>query len=242
MEGINDSICYSYCSLSRPPTVKNDRTPGKFHPRASLGQARVDLPGPSPQAAICMLLAASAAGLCFQYGQDELSIFSFSFLLYTKLEHDRILDNFVRGKLFSFIKANPGVNCATLLLDLNIPHSTLLYHLGRLQSENLIMSREGGARKLYYPADIPLPAPGFSRLTGSQETVYGLILDSPGISQIDMASRLGVSKSAITYHIEALLEHGVISRERVGMRYHYFPKSSPQDGNQDVVPYVTPPV
>ena len=189
-----------------------------------------------------MMLAALVAGLCLQYHLEELPLLPFSLFMYTKLEHDKILDNFVRGKLFGFIQANPGIDCNTLLLDLNIPHSTLLYHLRRLESEELVLCSEDGARKRYYPADRSLPEPGPSRLTSSQETVYGLIFDAPGISQIEMAESLGVSKVAVTYPIKALLEKEVISRKRIGMRYHYFPTGSRENANEDVVAFVTPPV
>jgi predicted transcriptional regulator len=188
-----------------------------------------------------LLIAAAIAGSCQDDGPDLFLLLPLSMLMYTKLVHDKILDNFVRGKLFGFIQANPGEDCTTLMLNLDLPHGTLLYHLGRLEREELVTSRADGLHKRYYPANTSIPEPGPSRLTGSQETVYGLICGEPGISQIDMANKLGVSTVAVTYHLDALLEKEVISRKRIGLRYRYYPSGSGQASDVELDPFVTPP-
>jgi predicted transcriptional regulator len=189
-----------------------------------------------------LLIGAALVGLLMDDEMEMWMVFPFSILLYTKLDHDKILDNFVRGKLFGYIQANPGEDCNTLMLHLDMPHGTLLYHLRTLEREELVRSREDGIHKMYYPANMSLPDPGSRTLTDSQESVFGLICDEPGISQIEMAKKLGVSNVAVNYHLEALLKKGEVSRNRIGLRYHYYPAGSGDGGNGESSPSVTPPV
>jgi len=188
------------------------------------------------------MFVAVAAGLFLQSEQTTVILLPLSLIIYTKLEHDKILDNFIRGKLFGYIQANPGEDCNTLMLRLDLPHGTLLYHLGRLEREELVRSRADGLHRRYYPVNTMVPSPGPSILTDSQETVYDLICDEPGISQIELAKKLGVSNVAVNYHLEALLEKEVISRKRIGLRFRYFPNGSGDSGSAGPAPSVTPPV
>jgi DNA-binding transcriptional ArsR family regulator len=224
MNSKRDTDCYS-CDFRHRPLAMDDAPNRRVFSLTTLN----------------LLIAAAVAGAFFQ-DEIEISILlPIPFLLYSKLEHDKILDNFVRGKLFGFIQANPGEDCNTLMVKLDLPHGTLLYHLKMLEREELVRSRAEGVHRVYYPANTTLSEPGHTRLTGSQETVFGLISDSPGISQIEMADRLGVSNVAVNYHLEALLEKEMISRQRIGLRYHYFPIGSGDGGNVELDPGVTPP-
>ncbi len=196
---------------------------------------------PFPWVPLSMLIVSSAAGVCVLMEPELLPVVPVWFILYSKLDREKILDNYSRGKLYGFIQANPGEDCRTLMVKLALPHGTLLHHLKILERENLVRSMANGVHKLYFPANTTLPEDGPGRLTDTQEVVYGLISETPGVSQIELALRLGVSNVAVNYHLEALLEKDVIGRRRIGLRYRYFPAGAPGNGAGDVAPSVTPP-
>jgi DNA-binding MarR family transcriptional regulator len=65
-------------------------------------------------------------------------------------------------------------------------------------------------------------------LNKSQTLIMELVRDTPGISQKDIASFLGISPSTINYHVEKLILMGLLEKERRGMsvRYYLVPEQS----------------
>ncbi len=49
-----------------------------------------------------------------------------------------------------------------------------------------------------------------------------IIRETPGISQKDIASLLGVSSPTVNYHMDGLLKQGIVRAERKGIRVCYF--------------------
>lgn len=207
-----------------------------------LHAARKEWMTPIPFILMDALLLAIGVGLALDNDLDMCSLVPLPFLLYSKMGQEKLLDNFIRGKIFGYIMANPGENYTSIMLNLDLPNGTFLHHLKRLERENLIKSQSDGRQKRYYPANVMLPEPKDHNLTSGQQTVYDLVEGTPGISQNAMARILRVSAVAVNYHLEALLDKGVVRRDRIGMRYHYFPTNNGNFKEGELEPIVTPPV
>jgi DNA-binding transcriptional ArsR family regulator len=106
---------------------------------------------------VCAALVTGAAELLGSDGAEQYCLLPLSLLLYSKLGREKILDNFLRGKIYGFVLANPGESQNHMMARLDIPHGTLLYHLERLERERLVKSRPDGALKRYYPAAFEVP-------------------------------------------------------------------------------------
>ncbi|MBA3044445.1 winged helix-turn-helix transcriptional regulator, partial [archaeon] len=65
-----------------------------------------------------------------------------------------------------------------------------------------------------------------SGLNETQKLIVEKIKETPGISQKDIASLLGVSASTVDYHISKLISANIIKRERSGMRIRYYLKEN----------------
>jgi predicted transcriptional regulator len=46
--------------------------------------------------------------------------------------------------------------------------------------------------------------------------------ETPGVCQREIASFLGITPSTVNYHMQGLLEDGLVVKERHGMRLRYF--------------------
>lgn len=148
--------------------------------------------------------------------------------LYTKLKREEILDQYVRGKIHGYILANPGDHYSSIRNALDLTNSSLAYHLGVLEKEELVRSRRDGMYKRFYPMGAKLPDDGGSPFSLIQKRIIQVIRETPGICQKDIASVLGVSSSTVSYHITRLVERELITSKRKGMRttYHIAPGDS----------------
>ncbi|MGQ9583715.1 MAG: PKD domain-containing protein [Thermoplasmatota archaeon] len=181
------------------------------------------LPSPLPAfAAALVILAALTAFI----GWTEVGLYSASsllMLLYSKLDSSRVLDNFIRGKIYGYIIANPGDHYNSIMTALRLSNGTFAYHLKVLEKQGLVKSQVDGVYKRFYPAEMVVPALDRRELTRIQRILFHMVVDRPGISQKELAAILKVSSATVNYHINALMRKELIRRERWGMRVRYYP-------------------
>jgi predicted transcriptional regulator len=141
--------------------------------------------------------------------------------LYTKLKKEEILDHFTRGKIYGYIVANPGDHYNSIKKALELSDGSFSHHIHILEKEGIIKSARDGTYRRFYPPGMRIPDNGGS-LKKSQLLIMEKIRESPGISQKDIASLLGVSSPTVNYHLKELLHLGIIMGERAGMRMRYY--------------------
>jgi PKD repeat protein/predicted transcriptional regulator len=146
--------------------------------------------------------------------------------LYSKIGKDEILDNFLRGRISGYIVANPGDHYTSIRDALDLSNGALAFHLRKLESEGVIKARADGVYKRFYPAEMRVPEPNGGSLTQVQRIVFDKILETPGISQKDIAGILNVSGQTVAYHAEALVRKGRIRRMRAGLSVRYYPEET----------------
>jgi predicted transcriptional regulator len=59
----------------------------------------------------------------------------------------------IRRRIFSYISKNPGVHLRGISRAINIPKSTLVYHLNYLKKQNIIEVKTDNYYNRYYPSD-----------------------------------------------------------------------------------------
>jgi predicted transcriptional regulator len=178
-------------------------------------------------------------------GEDEPATCSWlvlPFLMYSRLAPEQVLDNFMRGKIFGYIVANPGESHNLMRAHLDIPQGTLSHHLMRLEHEELVKHVPDGTMKRYYPAGMKVVPPGEHLLTNAQQNVQDVIAASPGLSQKEIAGMLDVTPAAVNFHLDVLLEKKLVRRERIGMRYRYYVQAGKETAGAAVDTSMTPAV
>ena len=145
-----------------------------------------------------------------------------------------------------YVEANPGVHYTELMRALDLNNGTLAYHLNVLEKERFVVSRRQGLYKLFYPrlwrgSEPQAPqhffSTGFSRKdykpSTVQQKVVSVIQDYPGISQVEIAENLGISKQSLNYHIKKLRRAGQISVKREKGNTHCYIKDSIAEVRQE---------
>jgi DNA-binding MarR family transcriptional regulator len=151
--------------------------------------------------------------------KTELGIYSFfKFIMpfYSKIKKDDVLDNFVRGQIFDYIRLNPGTYYTELKNELGLRNGTLTHHLHMLEIQGFINSKREGIRKLFYPVGMKIPEDGGIRFSALQSKIIDTIKDNPGISQTKIAKKLDLPVSVVNYNVKVLGNIGVITITKKG--------------------------
>jgi DNA-binding MarR family transcriptional regulator len=155
--------------------------------------------------------------------------------LYTKLKKEEILDDFTRGKIYGYITANPGDHYNSIKKALKLSDGSFAHHIHILEKEGIVKSARDGIHRRFYPSEMRIPDNG-GFLKKSQVLIIEIIRETPGISQKEIASLLGVSSATANYHLKELIEQGIVKAERAGMRMRYYVNSHKDGTGVEVIP------
>jgi predicted transcriptional regulator len=161
------------------------------------------------------------------YGATEVGKFRYLLLflpLYTRINKEDVLNNFIRGRIYEYIREHPGENYNTIKRDLELKNGSLAYHLKTLESRGFIKSTRDGMYKRFYPKDMKIPTKPKLRLSPVQQNILDIIRVNPRISQKDMAEALRISRQVVSYHVNLMVESEVLRVEKDGKILRYFPQ------------------
>jgi DNA-binding MarR family transcriptional regulator len=148
-----------------------------------------------------------------------LSLLPLMIPLYTRIQKEDVLDQFVRGQIYGFIKANPGVHYNQIIRDLDMKNGTLSYHLYMLEKTGMVKSRKEGFRyRAFYPTGMKFPETERYRLTELQLNILKTIKENSNISQRDIAKKLNKKHQTINYNVKIMQQAGLIGFRKIGRK------------------------
>jgi hypothetical protein len=160
-----------------------------------------------------LLLAALALGT----EPGKYAFFQFFLVpLYSRIKKDAVLDNFTRGMIYGFIMSNPGVHYNFIKQRLGLNNGSIVYHLTVLERQELIKSEKVGLYKRFYPMGQTLSETGIMELNDTQQAMLELVRKSPGLTQRELADRLGLSSRVVNYHVGLLQRARLVMLEKDG--------------------------
>ena len=146
----------------------------------------------------------------------------FVFPLYSRIRKEEVLDHFVRGQIYGYIRANPGIHFNMLRSSLKVNNGTLAHHLRTLEMQGFVKSRRDRVFKRFYPMDVSIPTEEGIRLSDLQTQILDMVHGGSGATQAEIAERLNVSQQAVSYNLRMMGREGKIMVERVGRERKYF--------------------
>jgi DNA-binding MarR family transcriptional regulator len=148
-----------------------------------------------------------------------LVLFTLLLPFYSRIQKEDVLDQFVRGQIYGFIKTNPGVHYNQILRKVGVKNGTLSYHLGVLEKTELIQSRREGLKyRVFYPTGMSFPKSERFRLTGLQIRIIELLRRQPGMTQKELAKMLDQKPQTINYNMKVLDQANLVSVVKKGRR------------------------
>lgn len=166
------------------------------------------------------IVAGSAGGLATLYALVKRFWLTAFLPLYSRLAPSQMLDNEQRARVYAHVKANPGAHPSAMASALGLGWGTIVYHLARLEESKLVTTRSAHARKCYFVVGADLDGAGRTAVAAMATDKARAIVDAlraePGLSQKDLAARLGMSQALASWHVKRLVASGVLNTERAG--------------------------
>ena len=139
--------------------------------------------------------------------------------MYTRIQKEDVLDQFVRGQIYGYIRTNPGVHYNQIRRGMDVKNGTLSYHLSVLEKTELVKSRREGLRyRAFYPTGMKFPKEQRFRLTEFQINIIDAIKENEGITQKEIAVKLGKKPQTINYNIKVLEQADIIEVIKKGRK------------------------
>lgn len=121
-----------------------------------------------------------------------------------------------RRRIQTFVEKHPGYHFSGISRELELATGQVQYHLRRLRKADIVQKTSFYGQTHYYPAEMSAWERGSFALA-RRETSRDVLVDllrhgnsRPG----DVATRIGVARSTLEYHLDHLIERNVVRKER----------------------------
>ncbi len=200
--------------------IKNNSTDDE-DPRSESDDGSIIRPlSPSEKVGIGAIISLSVISLIALTETGKFLLIGAFASMYARMKDrskDEVLDNFVRGQIYGYVKTNPGVHYTKILKELEVTNGTLSHHLYTLEKMELIKSRREGLRfRAFYPTGMKFPKDEKFRLSELQIDILKTIESHPGIFQKEIAKILEKRQQTVNYNIKMLERIGKVRLEKEG--------------------------
>ncbi len=123
-----------------------------------------------------------------------------------------------------FIEENPGCHLRSIKKTLNVSIGTAQYHLSILEKAGKITSFRRGFYKFYYLSGIFENNEKDILQVFRQETPREMllfVLENKNPTQTEIVNKIGISRAAINWHINRLIQLKLLEEHRIGKYKRY---------------------
>jgi predicted transcriptional regulator len=136
---------------------------------------------------------------------------------------DEILENEKRRRIYALIEASPGIHLRELQRILNMPLTTLEYHLNYMARKKILFAETEGHHKRYYtkpldPEDKKVLAA--LRQKRMRETVLIILANGKAKYQL-LADQLKLSNSTLSSYLKYLVSNNILVKDKIGYENLY---------------------
>jgi len=147
------------------------------------------------------------------------------FFGYRRITKRAALEHETRTAIYDHICAHPGIRLGALIQDLGTNRGTVRYHLGRLQEFGMIATAAVEGQTGYFEnrqnySALETKVLIYFRNPTTQE-ILAILLESPAASRQELAQRLGITASSVSWHLQRLKADGIILQEKTGGDVQY---------------------
>jgi predicted transcriptional regulator len=136
---------------------------------------------------------------------------------------DEILENNRRSKIYVTIKKNPGMHIRQLQRILDIPLTSLKYHLNYMARENVILEEKSDHYTRYYSK--PLKEADRKVLSALRQKrlreIVMIILVNKKAKYRFIVQTLKLPSSTLSFYLKYLLDNHIVERTKIGYENIY---------------------
>jgi predicted transcriptional regulator len=145
------------------------------------------------------------------------------FPMFTRIRRENVLDLFVRGQIYEYIRKHPGAHYNEIKSEMQLNNGTLAYHIKTLMLQGFVKASRDGMYKRFYMTDINPKVGEGRRFSKLQTSIIAIIKKKPGLCQSDIARILDIPFSVVNYNIKLLVRQKAIRIEDAGRKQHCYP-------------------
>ena len=136
---------------------------------------------------------------------------------------DEILENENRRKIYEAIEESPGIHLRQLQRALNMPLTTLEYHLSYMARKKIIYAETDTHYKRYYAKQLD---DGDKKVLSAlrqkrMREIVLLVLSNGKAKYQFMADYLKVPHSTLSFYLKYLVDNGILVKDKVGYETIY---------------------
>jgi predicted transcriptional regulator len=144
---------------------------------------------------------------------------------FRRVARQSVLAHPIRANVYGYIQEHPGTPFSVIAEDNGINRGTLHYHLHILLREGKISERREGGRTTYFENDgkySPDEKQILSRLrAGTAREICMFIAMRRSATRSEIARRMGIAPSSVSWHLSRLNSSGVVVSEKEGRKTTY---------------------
>lgn len=139
-----------------------------------------------------------------------------SFALVTRyISPKEALKNPQRAMLYGFVRGNPGVHLKKLSEEFAMKTSSILWHIRKLESAELVRSERANGFRVFYPVEGGIEMRRVSRaITALQNPNARILFETlerrAGVSPGHLATRLNIHAGTVRWHLRKLRDFGLV--------------------------------
>ncbi len=125
------------------------------------------------------------------------------------------LKNPQRAMLYGFIRATPGAHLKQLSEEFKMKTSSILWHIRKLESADLVHSERANGFRVFYPSEGGIEAKRLSRAitalhNHNAQAIQDAVNRSPGRTVKEISESLNVHSGTIRWHLRKLRDFGLL--------------------------------
>ena len=128
--------------------------------------------------------------------------------------------NETRRSIADHVRKRPGVHFNAVVRALDLAPGQVQYHLKRLRADGAVVADEIRGKTHLYPPEYDSwerAALAMLRRETARDALANL-LDSGETTPADLANELGVARSTVEWHLDALTDRNLVEKRRKGNR------------------------
>lgn len=153
--------------------------------------------------------------------------------LVTRMSRGEALEHDLRRRVLEVVRRDPGVCASAVADEVGAAWGTVLYHLDTLEDTGYVVSMKHGRHRRYFERGGTPTGAREALATLQRDTtaeVYETVREDPGLSQQEIADQVGLTPQALAWHMDRLVEVGLVEKERDGRRKLHYASNPGDDG------------
>jgi predicted transcriptional regulator len=136
---------------------------------------------------------------------------------------EKVLEHEKRREIYEFLKENPGLHMREIQRRLDIPFSTLEYHLDYLEKHEIVDEEEDRRYCRYFAEDLDVfekKVVSALRQARLREIILVILSESLYCFK-DLVEHLSMAHSSLSTYLSHLVKEGILIRKRIGNEVCY---------------------